>query len=147
LVAAVVDAKRGEVFWRLYRPGPLGPVNSDGPDGQGGLTPLNDPAVSGPQVLVDDLAELAGGDPVLAVGEGARRYADALGTLPNVELAGPVDDHPTPTVLVEVAAGRPSVPLNEITPLYLRGADVRIGWERRPVSPPADPTGPAEPRG
>ncbi len=127
LVAAVVDAKRGEVFWRLYRPGP------------DGLVPVNDPTVSGPKVLVDELAErgddLAERGGVLAVGEGARRYADVLGTLSNVELAGPADDHPSPTVLVEVAAVRPSVPLNEITPLYLRDADVRIGWERRPLPP------------
>jgi hypothetical protein len=82
---------------------------------------------------------------VLAVGEGARRYGDALGTLAHVELAGPADDHPSPTVLVEMAAGRPSVPLNEITPLYLRGADVRIGWERRPL--PENPNGPAVPHG
>lgn len=123
LVAAVVDAKRGEVFWRLFRPGP------PGSDGSGGMTPVNDPTVSGPKVLVDELAERKA---VLAVGEGARRYADALSTLPGVELAGPADDHPSPIALVEVAAVRPSVPLNEITPLYLRGADVRIGWERRP---------------
>ncbi len=130
LVASVVDAKRGEVFWRLYRPGPTG------------LAPLNDPTVSGPKVLVDELAERDG---VLAVGEGARRYGDALATLANVELAGPGDDHPSPTVLVEMAAGRPSVPLHEITPLYLRGADVRIGWERRPL--PTDPNGSAVPHG
>jgi tRNA threonylcarbamoyladenosine biosynthesis protein TsaB len=126
VVVAVVDAKRNEVFWRLFQPGP------------DGLTALNDPTVTGPKVLVDDLAERG---EVLAVGDGARRYADVLGTLPNVELAGPADDHPSPLVLVEVAAVRPSVPLNEITPLYLRGADVRIGWERRPLSPDGSPDG------
>jgi tRNA threonylcarbamoyladenosine biosynthesis protein TsaB len=127
LIAAVVDAKRGEVFWRLYRPDPDGPI------------PVNDPTVSAPKVLLDELAErgdeLAERGGVLAVGEGARRYADVLGAFANLELAGPGDDHPSPTVLVEVAALRPSVPLNEITPLYLRDADVRIGWERRPVVP------------
>jgi tRNA threonylcarbamoyladenosine biosynthesis protein TsaB len=125
VIAAVVDAKRGEVFWRLYRPGPEGPI------------PINDPTVTGPKVLVDDLAERGG---VLAVGEGARRYADALSTLPNVELAGPADDHPGPTVLLELATLHPAVPLNEITPQYLRGADVRIGWERRPLPPDGPPT-------
>ena len=106
------------------------------------MTPINDPTVSGPKVLVDDWRERR--TDVLAVGDGARRYADVLGPSPNVELAGPADDHPSPAVLVEVAAARPSVPLNEITPLYLRGADVRIGWERRPVVPARrHPTGPA----
>jgi tRNA threonylcarbamoyladenosine biosynthesis protein TsaB len=128
LVASVVDAKRGEVFWRLYRPGP------------DGLTPINDPTVSGPKILVDELAERG---EVLAVGEGARRYGDVLGPLANVELGGPGDDHPNPTVLAEMADGRPSVPLNEITPLYLRGADVRIGWERRPHPDPPNRADPA----
>lgn len=130
LIAAVIDAKRGEVFWSLYRPG------------SNGLTPVSNPGVSGPKVLLDALADR---DAVLAVGEGARRYADALSTLPRVELAGPADDHPSATVLNDVAATRPSVPLDEITPLYLRGAEVRISWERRPTGP--EPTGVVAPRG
>ena len=43
--------------------------------------------------------------------------------------------HPSAAILVELAATRPSVPLAEITPRYLRGADVRIGWQERPVRP------------
>jgi tRNA threonylcarbamoyladenosine biosynthesis protein TsaB len=120
LVAAVVDAKRGEVFWSLFQPGP------------DGVTPVTDPVVSGPQALIE---ELRGCHAVLATGDGARRYSDALGSLPQVELAGPADDHPSATVLAELAAARPSVPLNEITPFYLRGAEVRIGWPQRPGPP------------
>jgi tRNA threonylcarbamoyladenosine biosynthesis protein TsaB len=116
LIAAVVDAKRGEVFWALYRPG------------AGAVTPVNDPIVSSPDWLVD---ALTGRGQVLAVGDGARRFADVLSTVAGVELAGPEDDHPSAAVLVEVAATRPSVPLEEITPRYLRGADVRIGWQQR----------------
>jgi tRNA threonylcarbamoyladenosine biosynthesis protein TsaB len=135
LIAAVVDAKRGEVFWSLYQPGVDGP------------TPVSDPTVSRPKTLVEALADRGA---VLAVGEGARRYADALATLPRVELAGPADDHPSATVLNDLAATRPSVPLEEITPLYLRGAEVRIGWERRPeLTERTGPerTGVAAPRG
>ncbi len=68
---------------------------------------------------------------MLAVGDGARRYAEVFTSLPHVELAGPADDHPSAAVLVELAGNRPSVPLAEITPKYLRGADVRIGWAER----------------
>ncbi len=119
-VAAVVDAKRGEVFWGLFRPL------------DGILAPITDPVVSGPDALFHELARR---DRVLAVGEGAHRYADIFHALPDAELAGPADDHPSAAVLVEMAATRPSVPLDEITPLYLRGADVRIGWEERPLDP------------
>jgi hypothetical protein len=46
-------------------------------------------------------------------------------------MAGTGDDHPSALALVELAAARPSVPLEEITPRYLRGADVRIGFPQR----------------
>jgi tRNA threonylcarbamoyladenosine biosynthesis protein TsaB len=118
-VAAVIDAKRGEIFWSLFRPG------------AGSLTAITDPTVSTPDALVRAVNARAGQE-VLAVGDGARRYADALAPLAGVELAGPADDHPSAVVLLELAATRPSVPLDEITPRYLRGADVRIGWPQRP---------------
>ncbi len=120
-VASVIDAKRGEIFWALFRPGQ---------EGDEGVVPISDATVSGPGALVEAVRETAG--EVLAVGDGARRYADSLALLPGVELASPADDHPDAVVLLEVAATRASVPLEEITPLYLRGADVRIGWPQRP---------------
>jgi len=121
-VAAVVDAKRGEVFWALYRPAP------------GGMTVVTDATVGPPDTLIEVLkagTAPPAHPPVLAVGDGARRYAEAWHGLAGVELAGPESDHPSATVLVELAATRPSVPLDEITPRYLRGADVRIGWQQR----------------
>ncbi|HEY3810170.1 MAG TPA: tRNA (adenosine(37)-N6)-threonylcarbamoyltransferase complex dimerization subunit type 1 TsaB [Acidimicrobiales bacterium] len=120
-VAAVVDAKRGEVFWALYRPS------------RHGMEPITAATVSAPDELAEALAgaTAAADPPVLAVGDGARRYAEVLTSLPHLELAGPADDHPSAAVLVELAADRPSVPLAEITPRYLRGADVRIGWAER----------------
>jgi tRNA threonylcarbamoyladenosine biosynthesis protein TsaB len=118
IVASVIDAKRGEIFWSLFRPD------------EEGVTPLSDPTVSAPGALVEAIRDTPG--EVLAVGDGARRYADALAPLTGVELAGPADDHPSAVVLLELAATRASVPLDEITPHYLRGADVRIGWTQRP---------------
>jgi tRNA threonylcarbamoyladenosine biosynthesis protein TsaB len=116
-VASVIDAKRGEVFWSLFEPG------------EDGVIPASEAMVSSPTSLVDVLKTTAGN--VLVVGDGARRYAEMLTPLPGVEMAGPGDDHPSALALVELAATRPSVPLEEITPRYLRGADVRIGWPQR----------------
>jgi tRNA threonylcarbamoyladenosine biosynthesis protein TsaB len=118
LVASVIDAKRGEIFWALFEPG------------QDGVISASEAMVSSPNALIETLKKTAGD--VLAVGDGARRYADLLTPLAGVEMASPANDHPSAVALVELAGTRPSVPLEEITPRYLRGADVRIGWPQRP---------------
>ena len=111
-VAAVVDARRGEVFWRLYDGGPAG-----------------EPRVGPPEELVAELARHGG--PVIATGDGARRYASQLGSVDGVTIAGREHDHPSAVVLVELAAERAGLSPEKITPEYMRGADVRIGWEQR----------------
>jgi tRNA threonylcarbamoyladenosine biosynthesis protein TsaB len=118
MLASVIDAKRGEIFWALFEPV------------EEGVSPASEAMVSSPNALVEALKET--GRDVLAAGDGARRYADVLVALAGLEVAGPADDHPSALALVELAATRPSVPLEEITPRYLRGADVRIGWPQRP---------------
>ena len=120
------DRTGGRGRRRQARRGLLGAV----PAGAEGMTlaPITDAAVSGPDALVDELARTA--TEVLAVGEGARRYADSLAPVAGRRSwPAPRTTIPAAAVLLEVAATRPSVPLDEITPLYLRGADVRIGWE------------------
>jgi tRNA threonylcarbamoyladenosine biosynthesis protein TsaB len=115
-VASVVDARRGEVFWALYEP-------------SGGEVKR----VSGPQVCAPEaLAEaLTGMGQVLATGDGARRYAGHLSALPGVTVAGEEHDHPRASVLLALAGGRDGVAPESVNPLYVRGPDVRIGWERR----------------
>jgi tRNA A37 threonylcarbamoyladenosine modification protein TsaB len=90
---------------------------------------LTRPEVVSPQDLANELAKVD--QHVLVVGDGARRYSEVLAGAGGVELAGAAFDHPQPADLLELAATRPSVPLEEIMPLYLRGADVRIGWQER----------------
>jgi tRNA threonylcarbamoyladenosine biosynthesis protein TsaB len=121
LIAAVVDARRGEVFWALYR----GTAT--------GATRLTDYTVSRPE---DFAAQLAGrGEEVVAVGDGAGRYAPLLGRLDGVSVAGPGYAHPSAAVLVELAQPRAAagdvVSAGELEPLYLRQADVRINWVER----------------
>lgn len=121
-VAAVVDGRRGEVFCAVY----AGPTAETAP-----------PARYTPGDLAAALGGGSFGDPgsaggVLAVGDGARRYADELGAA-GVRIAA-VDD-PSPRALVAVAAGRlargatPSP--GPVQPVYLREADARINWVQR----------------
>jgi len=130
-VAAVVDARRGEVFWALYRPGPAA------------MEAITAAAVCPPEAAVAALAPL-GGAGVLVVGDGGHRYAGVFGSVRGIEVAGPAHTHPSPEALVEMAcadlaAARAGGPPERLVPLYLRSADVRIGWDQR--SAPAERRG------
>lgn len=111
MVVSVVDARRAQVFWALYRPGAAG------------MVAVTEPAVADPDEVAGELDRLAAKP--LATGDGARRY------LPGADLAGAEHDHPSPAALLELARDRPELPAEKISALYLRGADVRIGWAQR----------------
>jgi tRNA threonylcarbamoyladenosine biosynthesis protein TsaB len=119
LVAAVVDARRGEVFWALYQPALGGSA----------VVQVTDPAVSDPDEVADSLPYAA--DRVLVAGDGARRYAARMTRVPGLSLAGSEFDHPRASVLLALLGTRPALPAEKVTPTYLRGADVRIGWTQR----------------
>lgn len=124
-VAAIVDARRGEVFWALYRAT------------AGAMVALTEPVSSRPAAVVGALTAAANGAaggrrvPILATGDGARRYAEELSGVPGLEIDRPGNDHPSAAVLVELASRRAGVQAERIVPVYLRAADVRIGWEQR----------------
>jgi tRNA threonylcarbamoyladenosine biosynthesis protein TsaB len=129
VVAAVVDARRHEVFRALYRPGP------------GGLVEMATPMSITPAALADELAGL--GVDILVVGDGGLRYGDVVAG-PRVEVAGADDAYPDAGVVARVAEAR--LAAGQVTDavglraLYLRPPDVRIGWARHddrpgPVSP------------
>jgi tRNA threonylcarbamoyladenosine biosynthesis protein TsaB len=131
LLASVVDARRGEVFWSLYRTG-----------GQC-LEQLRSAAVATPEVLAGELAALArqerhesgacpiSGLPVLALGDGAWRYRELVAEA-GAEVAGPGEVWPSADAVAELGWRRLSelgAPQELPRPIYLRQADVRIGWE------------------
>jgi tRNA threonylcarbamoyladenosine biosynthesis protein TsaB len=121
LIAAAVDARRGEVFWALYRPVPGG-VQREGPY-----------RLAAPEDVASEL--MARGEECVAVGDGSLRYAALLEAIGHVELAGVSHAFPSAATLVELAqplaVREEFVQPSELQPLYLRKADVRIGWDQR----------------
>jgi tRNA threonylcarbamoyladenosine biosynthesis protein TsaB len=114
-VAAVVDARRAEVFVARYEaPG----VETEAPSRQS------------PEALADKLAGVPG---TLLVGTGAHRYAGLFG---GAGLRVAAIREPSPRVLVSIAAdrlaaGATPVPPAAVRPVYLREADARINWVQR----------------
>jgi tRNA threonylcarbamoyladenosine biosynthesis protein TsaB len=126
-VVAVVDARRSEVAWARYA--------------AGGGEPVEGPALASPDDLAPVLAAMAAEiDNVLVVGDGALRYRDQLVlTEPVGGAAGPsarleldvASPFPSASVVATMVrrrllAGGSSAA--GIAPLYLRAADVNIGW-------------------
>jgi tRNA threonylcarbamoyladenosine biosynthesis protein TsaB len=121
-IAAVIDARRGEVFYAFYRAVP------------GGIVREGDYQVAPPDHLVADL-DARGGD-VLLAGNGAILYRRQLEEASaRVELASAAWAHPQASSLVELAVPRLQREehdrLFEVVPLYLRRSDAEIAWDER----------------
>ena len=121
-IAAVIDARRGEVFAAVYRSVP------------GGVVRETDHLVLKPDHLVAELEAVAG--EVLCVGNGAilyRREIEELGS--RVEFASPAVAHPDAAALVELAIPRflreEFDRVFDVVPLYLRKSDAEIAWDQR----------------
>ncbi len=116
LVLAAVDARRGEVFAVVRRMG----------DARHG----DDVIAAGlfaPDALVATLGSLAG-EPVLGVGDGAKRYREVLATVPGLSTFSEGLTFPPPLSLLQMAVEQlksgisPVVPA-DVVPLYMRDAD------------------------
>jgi tRNA threonylcarbamoyladenosine biosynthesis protein TsaB len=121
-IAAVIDGRRGEVFFALYRPVPGGVVRS------------TEPVVGPPDHLVAELEALPGD--VLVVGDGAILYHDEIAEVgARVAFASPLAAHPAAPSLVELAVPRflreEHDRLDEVVPVYLRRSDAEIAWDER----------------
>jgi tRNA threonylcarbamoyladenosine biosynthesis protein TsaB len=120
-VVSVVDARRDEVFFACYQPVP------------GGVQRMGEYEVTTPDGLAGELA--ARGEDFLLAGDGALRYAEQLGRLDRVELAGPGAAAPSAGALAELATARYEreefSPPNDVHPLYLRRSDAEIEWDRK----------------
>lgn len=119
VVVPVVDARKGEVFYAMYRQVP------------GGLQQVAAPRAAPVDELVADL--LARSQETLCVGDGALRYRNEIREGYHCEFAD--EAHPSAAPLVQLAHARAlreewSNP-SEIQPLYLRPPDAEINWSVR----------------
>jgi tRNA threonylcarbamoyladenosine biosynthesis protein TsaB len=121
LVVPVMDARRHEVYYAMYRPVP------------GGIQRVGDYELG----AIDDVtAELAArGEEALLCGDGAVRFVDAFADLDRVELAGPGFCAPSLAALVELGVARfereEFCPPADVVPLYLRRSDAELAWDAR----------------
>ena len=124
LIAAAVDARRGELFTAFYRQVP------------GGLQRVTEPHVVTPDDLYAELE--AASTETLVVGDGALRYRDQLGSLSKVEIGDESLAYPSAASLVALAHARALreefVQPAEISPMYLRRPDAEVNWQTRPIS-------------
>ena len=123
VVVPVIDARKGEVFWAMYRQVP------------GGLQQVAPPTVGPVEELVADL--LARSQEVLLVGDGALRYRDTIVDGYHCEIGGGA--HPSAAPLVQLAHARALreewVSPREVEPVYLRAPDAMINWSTRTSRP------------
>ena len=124
-IAAVIDARKGEVFYAFYRPVP------------GGVQRVSEPRVGTSDDLVADI--LARGQNVICVGDGALRYKDEIDAESiRCEFAEQFLAFPSAAPLVQLAHARALreewVNPRDIQPMYLRAPDAQISWTTREVA-------------
>jgi tRNA threonylcarbamoyladenosine biosynthesis protein TsaB len=120
-VAAVIDARKGELFFAFYRPVPRG------------VQLLGAPRCGSVDDLIGEL--MASEDDFVCVGDGALRYQDEIAGAAHCDFAEQFLAHPSAAPLVQLAHARALreewVNPWEIQPLYLRAPDAQINWSTR----------------
>ncbi len=122
LIVAVIDGRRGEVFFAIYRALP------------GGVVRGSEYTVATPDHLCAELETVPG--EMLAVGDGAILYRNQLeGLGSRVEFASTIRAHPEAAALVELSVPRflreEHDRLHDVMPMYLRKSDAEIAWDNR----------------
>jgi len=121
LIASVIDARKGEVFYAFYRQ-----------NGQG-IQRVLDPTVGTVDDLISDL--LGRGQETLCVGDGAVRYHEEIVAGFATDFAGSSYSFPSASSLVEMvhplALKEEWVEPHEVQALYLRQPDAEINWTTR----------------
>lgn len=122
-VAASLDARRGEVYWALYR------MRGHGQEPQR----ITEPVVTPPEELAIHLADRA--EDVVCVGTGFTRYAETFESNPWARILDGETQFPSATAVVTLARAAllddRAVSPQQLTPMYLRAPDAEINWKTR----------------
>lgn len=125
-VAAALDARRGEIYWAVYR------MRGIGSEPQR----LTEPVVSSPDDLAIHLADR--GEEVNCVGSGIHRFSDVFEALTYATIVDQTMSYPTAENVVVAALHRvardETVSATDVEPMYLRAPDAEINWNIREVS-------------
>lgn len=121
-VLAAVDARRGEVFAAVHEVVPT----------EGRASVVLPATLSSPDDAALAVSEL-GLASVVAVGDGAQRYAAVLGAVPGVTCLMEALAYPPPSTLLSMASallaqGAAPVDPSLVVPLYMREADARSNF-------------------
>jgi tRNA threonylcarbamoyladenosine biosynthesis protein TsaB len=131
MVAAWIDAHRGEVFAALYR------VTAAAPFGAGRLVEIEGPTAAGAASTLAGWREsLATNHPAIFVGDGAVLYAEAIAqALPGARVSGLP---PLAGAIGRLAIARhtEAVAPADIRALYVRRPDVELERERKSLQQP-----------
>lgn len=121
VVASVIDARKGEVFYSFHRAG------------QGIVQRLTEPRVGSVDDLIADLLDR--GQETICVGDGAVRYRGEIEAGVRCEFADDALAFPSAGPLVQIAQQRvlrdETADPAEVQPLYLRAPDAQINWSTR----------------
>ena len=121
IIVPVVDARKSEVFWAMYR------------RTEQGVDQLNQPTVGPVDDLISDL--MARDQPTVCIGDGAHRYRDDITT----GFSCVIGDarHPSAADLASEGVRRAirdeTVEERFVEPVYLRQPDAQINWSTRQV--------------
>jgi len=123
LVAAALDARRGEVYWAMYR------MRGSGAEPQR----ISEPVVTSPEDFAIHIADRA--EQVVCVGSGFERHHAFFENVAFTTLLGATAQFPSAQNIVALASHRiaadNTVSATEITPMYLRAPDAEINWSTR----------------
>ena len=123
LVAAALDARRGEVYWAMYR------MRGSGAEPQR----ISEPVVTSPEDFAIHIADRA--EQVVCVGSGFERHHAFFENVAFATLLGATAQFPSAQNIVVLASHRiaadDTVSATEISPMYLRAPDAEINWSTR----------------
>jgi tRNA threonylcarbamoyladenosine biosynthesis protein TsaB len=122
-VVAALDARRGEIYWAMYKPDVV----------KKQMIALTSPVVSSPEDMIVEVNDR--GEPVWCVGSGFVRYRNDVELITRAQFAPDSLATPSAEVLVEIAVGKiardETIEARDIEPMYLRAPDAEINWAVR----------------